>query len=525
MSFIQDQNFGKIVNFDELRRIMRRVYDSIVPEFNLLKTLQILSESLHDSPSHMVAAGASMLAYQMLVVAGEKDLAEELKGNLFTLGWTEEHCGTDLLSIRTQATPISADPNERMYHISGHKWMINNSYHADYHCVLAKLDPTQNGPRSLSLFLVPRSSTKNWQRLDTHVLNNMVLTEFDIEGEGRLIGKRGQGLQIVQQMANAARYQCSYVGMRMVREAIPETINWLSSKHIFGNNPINFSNVFKQLYQLALQTATVEFTYYRAHALNTRGGLLQFNGTMLKSFMLLRVNEMLLQNLLVAGSKGFTKMSLIGRDLIDSLVLPVFDGHYTLNTFMTAKHAERYLQAERPEDPAERIAYLRDHLYRAEPHGELESETREGRQPDFFNYAQYLEQLRLPIALPAQQMVEQVQALINEMNAQASISSDPDFKYKVGDLVHWMESVMAASEMWAVTRYNHYSNAIVLQYNGFVNAFNKIISDNAFETPYLEPMKMEPMIESISDAGRFLLELCDVEAKVKCMVPATASGD
>ena len=35
----------------------------------------------------------------MLVAAEEDELAAQLKGKIFTLGWTEEHTGTDLLSV------------------------------------------------------------------------------------------------------------------------------------------------------------------------------------------------------------------------------------------------------------------------------------------------------------------------------------------------------------------------------------------------------------------------------------------
>lgn len=522
MSYIHDEQFGKIVDFQAMRSVLRRVYDHITPEFNLLETLNILSEAFNDSPSHMIAAGASMLAYQMIPAAGDHELAEQLKGdgNIFSLGWTEEHCGTDLLSLRTAATPLSDDPNERRYHIKGSKWLINNSYHADYHCVLAKLDPTQNGPRSLSLFVVPRSSTKNWQRLETHVLRNMVLTQYDIDGEGILVGKRGQGLTIVQQMANAARYQCSYMGMRLVRAAVPETIRWLSTKHIFGNNPVNFSNVFRQLYNLAQESAMQQFIFYRAHAMNT-GSWLQFHGTMLKSWLLLRVNETLSQNLLVAGSKGFTAASTIGQSVIDSFVLPVFDGHYTVNTFMTAKHAERYLGADRAESAAARLDALRDAMFVRIPHGEMEADSREIRKPDFFGYASYFQSLALPIEIPAQAMVERVKAIIDEVESFASINTDPEYKYKTGDLIHWMESVLASAELWAMTRNDNYLNGVIMQFNKFANAFNDVVSEGNLNVDFFTPLRQLPLPE-VKNPMEFLLALCNVEAQIQ--QPQTAGG-
>ncbi|MEO0563027.1 MAG: acyl-CoA dehydrogenase family protein, partial [Chloroflexota bacterium] len=400
MSFIHDDQFGEIVDFEGMRPTLRRVYDAITPDFNLLETMNIMSEAFNDSPSHMIAGGASMLAYQMIPAAGDYELAEEVKGdgNIFSIGWTEEHCGTDLLSLRTAAERDPNSDDERDYIVTGGKWMINNSYHADYHLVLAKLDPTTDGPRSLSLFLVPRSSIKNWNRLPVHVLRNMVLTEYDIDGPGKLVGKLGYGLQYVQAMANAARYQCSYVGMRMVREAVPENINWLSTKNIFGNNPVNFSNVFRQLYNLALESALQQFIFYRAYATNN-GSWLQFNGTMLKSFLLLRINETLAQNLLVMGSKGFTMDNLAGRNVIDSFVLPVFDGHYTLNTLMSAKHVSKYLDAAEQIDPMERLNDLRKRLFTREVKNELDANLRSVRRPDFFDVTRYVESLNLPIEL------------------------------------------------------------------------------------------------------------------------------
>lgn len=514
MSFIQDPQFGEIVDFEAMRPVLRRVYDAITPDLNLLETMHIMSEAFNDSPSHMIAAGASMLAYQMIPAAGEHELAEQVKGagNIFSIGWTEEHCGTDLLSIRTAARPVGDGDDTRDYHITGGKWMINNSYHADYHLVLAKLDPSQDGPRSLSLFLVPRSSCKNWQRLPTHVLRNMVLTEYEIDGPGRLVGKVGYGLQYVQAMANAARYQCSYVGMRLVREAVPESINWLSTKNIFGDNPVNFSNVFRQLYNLALESALQQFIFYRAYATNG-GSSLQFNGTMLKSFLLLRVNETLLQNLLVAGSKGYVQSNLIGRNLIDALVLPVFDGHYTLNTFMSAKHLKRYLSAAEDVSPLERLNMLRERLFAREVKNELDANLRDMRRPAFFDYERYVETLDLPVKLPFGQMLDRMRALMDEVNETVP-AADPEYKYKLGDLLHWMESVMAAAELWAVTENDNYLNAVVQQWNKFTNAFNAVVSEGALNVGFMEPLRQVPLPE-VDDPRQFLLDLCNVEVHVK----------
>ena len=158
--FVKDPNFGDIVDFDQLRLSIRHLYDALLPDFNMHKSLQVGNDLYGDEPDLMIAAGASMLAWMTIIAAGEDEIAEELKDSLFTLGWTEEEIGSDLLSASTAATPLNDDPACVDYHLKGRKWLINNSYHADYHTIVAKTDPNSSGPRSLSIFLVPQSSAK-----------------------------------------------------------------------------------------------------------------------------------------------------------------------------------------------------------------------------------------------------------------------------------------------------------------------------------------------------------------------------
>lgn len=511
--FVQHPKYGQTIDYDFLRASMKEVYDSLYPEFNMIASMQVGTRLFGDEPSYMIAAGASMLAWMMLLAAEEYELAEQHKDSIFTLGWTEEHCGTDLLSVRTQATPMSDDPNEKMYYIKGQKWLINNSANADYHMVVAKIDPTQDGPRSLSIFLVPNSSTHSWERLETHVLRNMVLTKFQIDGPGRLVGKRGHGLSIIQRMAMPSKYQCSYVGNQMLLEALPATIAHLSSKRIFSDNPINFSNVYRQLYNLTLQGALLHYIYQRACALSDTS-FLQFYGTMLKSWMLLQANEVLSKNWLVAGSKGFLRESVIGRDAIDSFVLPVFDGHYTLNTLMTAKHADRYLEATRKESALERIELIRNNIYEEIKGNQIDAKPGDIRKPDFFDYADYIEQLAVPLDLNPRGLIASARQLIADYEAMG-VGSEADTKYKIGSLLHWLESLLAACELWKITGEEpEYLNLIIQQYNNMTKAFNDMVSESNLPTHFLMPLRQRP-ITVPEDPTNHLLSLLNIQPKIK----------
>ena len=512
MDTIKDPQFGDILDYQRLRDGMMDVLDHVYPTFNLMGSMLEATRHFNNNPSYMTACAASGLAYMMLVAAEEDELAAQLKGKIFTLSWTEEHTGTDLLSVRTRATPLSGDPGEKRYHIKGQKWLINNSYHADYHSVIAKVDPEAMGPRSLSIFAVPHSSTKDWERLETHVLRSMVLTKFEIDGPGILIGQAGRGLEILQRMALPSKYHCAYMGVSMVEDSLPAAIEHLSRKHIFGDHPIQFSNVFRQLYNLAQQAALVNFTFFRALAFSD-SPFLQFHGIMLKSWLLLKCNEILSQNLLVTGSKGFLKESNIGGNAMDSFVYPVFDGHYTLNTLLTYKHTRRYLEAARPGDIDARLAVLRENAYIALEGKQILNNSRETRHPPFFDYADYVARCELPMPLDASALIAASRQILNAIQARDA-TNEPEYRYKIGMLVHNLEALLAAVELWKATGNDHYLNAVIMQWNDVAKLINRIISEGCLEVAFIEPLRQLPLPE-VADPRRFLLDLLDVKSQIR----------
>ena len=154
----------------------------------------------------------------------------------------------------------------------------------------------------------------------------------------------------------------------------------------------------RQLYNLVQGAALINFTFFRALAFSD-SPFLQFHGLMLKSWLLLKCNEILSQNLLITGSKGFLKESNIGGNAIDSFVFPVFDGHYTLNTLLTYKHTRRYLGAKTKGDIESRMQVLRENAYVPLEGKQILNDSREMRRPPFFDYADYIARCRLPIPL------------------------------------------------------------------------------------------------------------------------------
>jgi hypothetical protein len=68
-----------------------------------------------------------------------------------------------------------------------------------------------------------------------------------------------------------------------------------------------------------------------------------------------------------------------------------------------------------------------------------------------------------------------------------------------------------------------YLNVVVQQYNGFVQAFNDIVSEGNLQTDFLTPMRHVPLPE-VEDNEAFLRDLLALEDKVVAM-RQPVSGD
>ena len=186
------------------------------------------------------------------------------------------------------------------------------------------------------------------------------------------------------------------------------------------------------------------------------------------------------QNLLVAGSKGFLKASNIGGNAIDSFVYPVFDGHYTLNTLMTYKHTRRYLEATQRGDIEARMKTLRENAYLPLEGKQILNSSRETRHPPFFDYADYIKRCGPPIALDAEILIATSRRIMREIGARDA-TNEPEYRYKIGMLVHNLEALLSAVELWKASGNANYLNAIIMQYNETAKLSNRIISEGCLD--------------------------------------------
>ena len=147
---------------------------------------------------------------------------------LATMCLTEPQAGSDLGLVRTQAVPVDGTPD---YQVSGTKIFISGGEHDltnnIVHLVLARLPGAPNGPKGLSLFLVPKllpDGSRNAvacerieEKMGLHGSPTCVM-RFDA-ATGWLIGQPGAGLNAMFVMMNAARLHVALQGLGLLDAA------------------------------------------------------------------------------------------------------------------------------------------------------------------------------------------------------------------------------------------------------------------------------------------------------------------
>ena len=191
---------------------------------------------LHSAYACLRAHGNAALQAQFLPeLASGRSLA--------TMCLTEPHAGSDLGLVRTMATPDAEHAWGPTYRLHGHKCFITGGEHGwsdnILHLVLARTPDAPNGPKGLSLFLVPKLWPEDAAPARSpagHTLSNNRVYCDGIESKmglhasptctlrfegarGWRVGPLHQGLGAMFVMMNAARLNVALQGIGLLDAA------------------------------------------------------------------------------------------------------------------------------------------------------------------------------------------------------------------------------------------------------------------------------------------------------------------
>ncbi|MEO0497959.1 MAG: acyl-CoA dehydrogenase [Pseudomonadota bacterium] len=274
-----------------------------------------------------------------------------------TMNLTEPQAGSDLGLVKTKAVPAG----DGTYQISGTKIYITYGAHDlsenIIHLVLARTADAPEGPKGLSLFLVPQKLVNSDGSLGDVNSVTCVSLEHKLgvrasptafldyqQATGFLIGEENAGLRYMFIMMNAARFAVGIQGVATCDRAYQRALNF--AKDRVQSRPVNGStteavaiiehpDVRRMLMRMralteggrALSMATAGYLDIAQHSPDpAHQHLAEFFVPLVKASCTERAVEVASLGIQIHGGMGFIEETGAAQHYRDARILPIYEG-------------------------------------------------------------------------------------------------------------------------------------------------------------------------------------------------------
>lgn len=245
------------------------------------------------------------------------------------IAMTEPGAGSDLQGMR-----MTARKTDEGYRLSGQKTFITNGQMADLVLVAAKTDPSA-GPRGVSLFLVDAAASpagfqrgRNLEKIgqegqDTSELFfDNVLTPHD----ALLGGVEGCGFIQLMEKLPQERLVIAWQAMAMIERALTETIAYVRTRAMFGQNLIDFQNTQFRLAEYKTEATIAKVFVVHCTELLLRNELDAATASMAKYWITDLQSKIIDGCVQMFGGYGYMAEYPVGQMFKDSRIHRIYGG-------------------------------------------------------------------------------------------------------------------------------------------------------------------------------------------------------
>ncbi|MCG8469637.1 MAG: acyl-CoA dehydrogenase family protein [Gemmatimonadetes bacterium] len=241
-------------------------------------------------------------------------------------GVSEEHSGSDALSLRTTATKTDGG-----YVLNGRKTYIGMAPLADVALVLANADPDA-GSWGVSAFLVEcdaeglsRSEPYAKTGTRTNLLGDLVLEDCFVADEN-VLGREGVGISLFTRTIGWERAFIHAGHLGSMQALLERSIEFARQRRQFGQPIGKFQSVSNRIADMRLGLETARLLMYKVAAMKDEGLDASLETAMAK----LHISEVLLDcatnAVRIHGARGYLEMHEVERELRDSIGGVIYAG-------------------------------------------------------------------------------------------------------------------------------------------------------------------------------------------------------
>lgn len=310
----------------------------------------------------------------------DKIIAEIANGEQFgCMVMTEPGAGSDLGAIRTRGV-LGEDG---IWRLTGQKIFITSG-HGQHQLVLARTEDSDNGLKNLSLFLVPRKIQRNGKTIDNVKIDRLekklgihasVTASLSYENsEGELLGKRGQGLELMLMLMNNARLSVGFECIGLIEGAYRLAREFAAERVTMGQRIDQHEMIADYLEKMEVELQGLRAMGFRAtylvdlcyqleiklqlapptdsdelRALRRRIKKIKWQARELTPLLKFQASEKAIElsglALQIHGGAGYTTDYLIEKYVRDAYVTTIYEGTSEIQSLMALKdHLQRALK-------------------------------------------------------------------------------------------------------------------------------------------------------------------------------------
>jgi len=257
----------------------------------------------------------------------KKYLVPMAKGeNLGALVVTEPGAGTDVMAATSTA---ALDGDE--YVINGTKTFTSNGPTGGTYLVFAWTDKDA-GRKGMSAFIVPRGTAG--MRVGEHFMkmglrssqtSEMIFKDCRVPKEN-LLGKEGQGLQIVMNGFDLGRIGIAAQSVGITQAALDESIRYSKERVQFGKPISRHQAIQWMIADMAMNLDAGRFLAYRAAWLKDQGVPFSKEAAMAKLFASEMAAKYTSKAVQIHGGYGYMKGQKVERLMRDAKITEIYEG-------------------------------------------------------------------------------------------------------------------------------------------------------------------------------------------------------
>jgi len=238
---------------------------------------------------------------------------------------TEPEAGSDAGSLRTAA----AEDGDG-WKISGSKQWITNGGFGGTVLLFARTDQSTPGAAGVSAFILDGDQVTVTREEEKLGLNSSSTVDLLIDGarvgRDRLLHEEGKGFSVAMATLDGGRIGIAAQAVGIAQAAYDVAREYALERKQFGKRIAEFQAIQWMLADMATEVDAARLMVWRAATLKDRGERFTAEAAMAKLFASDVAQRVTQEGQLLHGGWGFAEEFAICRYVVDSLVLPIFEG-------------------------------------------------------------------------------------------------------------------------------------------------------------------------------------------------------